>query len=781
MSENALCPRCKSPLPVKRLAGLCPVCVRRVAFAGDPAAIYTPPGKWQPPTVAELSALLPGGAYSVEEFIGRGGMGAVYRGSQLRLQRTVAIKVMRRGDDGDAAFVERFRREALTMAKLSHPNIVNVIDCGEAGADLLFIVMEFVEGTDLMKVIRSGGVTQELALALMPQICDALQFAHERGIVHRDIKPSNILLTREGRIKIADFGLARPVDHGDTRTRTGEGLGTPEYAAPEQLKSGDSVDHRADIYSLGVMLYQMLTGQIPRGAWQLPSKASSVDVRWDEIVTQAMQNDPGERYETAVALKRSVVRIAASAPAPRGKSPRRQKVEALLVFGMPLFALVVIGTAALMNYFRTDKKLPISSPTPPDDKPHIELNGDLRFRGHRYRLVSGQHSWEFARGQAERMGGYLATVTSREEADAIDGAFGRALLERHRSVWLGGFRPDPKGPWQWVTGEKFEFTDWTSGVGGVDLPNARILLWRSTESATRLGWFAWQPLEMDRYGSESWRGYIVEWSNPEPPAPPAAKSRVTATRDEPFKNSLGMRFVPVTKTVEGREVLFSIWETRRSDYAEFASARPGINGEWRDIPGLAMEPQHPVLMVNWEDATLFCQWLTDTERAKGVIGAGDTYRLPSDLEWSTAAGLRDEIGASPRERGKVLGEFAWGGAWPPPAGAGNFAGEDTPVGAPLLAGNPIAGYRDGFPTTAPVGSFAANALGIFDLSGNATEWCGDLFGPGESRAFVRVLRGGGWHEGEQGVRGLRLGFRYDGESLRRRPSRGFRVVLEVAR
>jgi serine/threonine protein kinase len=752
-----------------------------VALAGNLDEKDTVPAKWQPPSVDELAALLPNGAYSVEAFIGRGGMGAVYKGQQLRLQRTVAIKLMRRDDDADAAFVERFEREALVMAKLSHPNIVNVIDCGEAGPGLLYIVMEFVDGTDLMQVIRAGGMTQEMALSLVPQICDALQFAHERGIVHRDIKPSNIVLTREGRIKIADFGLARPVDHGDTRTRTGEGLGTPEYAAPEQLNSGDSVDHRADIYSLGVMLYQMLTGQLPRGAWLPPSKSASVDARWDEIVTQAMQADPGARYETAVALKSSVARIASPAPVSRGRSLRRQKVEALLVFGMPAFALVGIGVAALVSNFRTDKEVSSPPPPPPDDKPLIELNGDLLFRGHRYRFVPGQHSWEFARAQAERMGGHLATITSREEADAIDGAFGRALPERHRSVWIGGFRPDPKGPWQWVTGEKFEFTDWTTGRGDVTVANARTLLWRRTEDRAKLGWLSWQPNDADKSGSESWRGYIVEWESAEMPPLPSAKSPVVAMKDAPFQNSLGMRFVPVTKTSTGAAVLFSIWETRRADYAEFAAQKKDANPDWQKPDGLPEEPQHPVVMMNWEDATLFCQWLTDTERAKGIIGPADIYRLPTDVEWSTAAALAPEPGASPRERAKNLGNFPWGDAWPPPRGSGNYCGEDTPTTAPQLAGSPIPGYTDGFATTAPVGSFAPNVNGLFDMSGNANEWCADLYGPGETRAFVRVLRGGGWFEGTQGNRGLRLGFRYDGESLRRRPGRGFRVVLELAR
>ena len=137
------------------------------------------------------------------------------------------------------------------------------------------------------------------------------------------------------------------------------------------------------------------------------------------------------------------------------------------------------------------------------------------------------------------------------------------------------------------------------------------------------------------------------------------------------------------------------------------------------------------------------------------------------LEWSTAAGLHGESGASPRERGKVLGDFAWGTAWPPPPDAGNFAGEDTPANTPSLAGKPIVGYRDGFAITAPVGSFPANAFGIHDLSGNANEWVADLYGAGDRFRSSRTLRGGGWNEGTNQFPGLRVGFRFEGNTLRR--------------
>lgn len=257
------------------------------------------------PLPEELAKLLPAGAYQVTDFLGAGGMGAVYKGTQIRLKRPVAIKIMRRDVGKDHDFEARFEREAQAMAKLNHPNIISVIDFGEAGPDYLFIVMELVDGTDLMDVIRSKQMTQEMALGLLPQICDALQFAHDHGIVHRDIKPSNIMLTRDGRVKMADFGLAKHFDHAETgfRTQTGTGMGTPDYAAPEQFDPTTSVDHRADIYALGVMIYQMITGALPRGVWRPPSQRAPVSTHWDAVVSRAMQNDPAERYQKASEVK----------------------------------------------------------------------------------------------------------------------------------------------------------------------------------------------------------------------------------------------------------------------------------------------------------------------------------------------------------------------------------------------------------------------------------------------------------------------------------------------
>ncbi|MBX7208744.1 MAG: protein kinase [Verrucomicrobiaceae bacterium] len=295
----------------------------------------TQPSPAQPelPMPDELTALLPGGNYQVEKFLGQGGMGAVYKGTQVRLKRPVAIKIMRRDFGKDYDFEARFEREAQAMAKLNHPNIVSVIDFGEAGPDYLYIVMELVDGADMMDVIRTGRMTQEMALTLLPQICDALQFAHDHGIVHRDIKPSNIMLTRDGRIKMADFGLAKRFDtESSFRTQTGTGMGTPDYAAPEQFDANAPIDHRADIYALGVMIYQMITGALPRGVWKPPSQRAEINPQWDDIVSRAMQSDPKDRYQQASEVKTDVSSIPlaqgrAAGPPAAANGPARTNPE----------------------------------------------------------------------------------------------------------------------------------------------------------------------------------------------------------------------------------------------------------------------------------------------------------------------------------------------------------------------------------------------------------------------------------------------------------------------
>ncbi len=317
-------------LPGGGVAGLCPRCLLQEGgrdYSRGPAATF------EPPSVEWIAGLFP--QLDILGFVGRGGMGAVYKARQKELDRIVALKVLPPDIGCEPAFAERFAREARSLAKLSHPNIVALFDFGSVAVDpaladaaalpagaMFYFMMEFVDGVNLRQLLDHGRVAPREALAVVPQICDALQYAHDQGIVHRDIKPENILLDRLGRVKVADFGLAklvRPVasclspdlpatpDGGLVMegevTVAGQVLGTPRYMAPEQCLRPDDVDHRADIYSLGVVFYQMLTGELPGEEFKPPSRKVQIDVRLDEIVLRAMERKPELRYQQVSEVK----------------------------------------------------------------------------------------------------------------------------------------------------------------------------------------------------------------------------------------------------------------------------------------------------------------------------------------------------------------------------------------------------------------------------------------------------------------------------------------------
>jgi serine/threonine protein kinase len=303
------CPQCGRALASSSTQGLCPACLlRQVAFEsvapGSGLAGFTPPA------AAELAELFP--QFESLELLGRGGMGAVYKARQTSLDRFVALKILPAEANEDPAFGERFQREARALAQLSHPNIVGVHDFGQAGA-YAYLVMEFVDGANLRQLQRGGHLSPSEALAIVPQICEALQFAHDHGIVHRDIKPENILIDTQGRVKIADFGLAKMMRleaGAPDLTLTRHAIGTPQYMAPEQIEKPETVDHRADIYSLGVVFYEMLTGELPIGRFSSPSQRVEVDVRLDEVVLKALEKDPSLRYQQASAFKTRVETVA---------------------------------------------------------------------------------------------------------------------------------------------------------------------------------------------------------------------------------------------------------------------------------------------------------------------------------------------------------------------------------------------------------------------------------------------------------------------------------------
>jgi serine/threonine protein kinase len=339
MDTQRTCPSCGKPLAADAPQGICPECLMKAGFGTASGTEGGRDAGFVPPPVEAIAKLFP--QLEVLELIGRGGMGAVYKARQPGLDRLVALKILPPRAGGDPGFAERFMREARALAKLSHPNIVAVYDFGQvstAGAlpasaadlptgapqpstlnpqpssPLHYFLMEYVDGLNLRQVERAGKLTPPQALLIIPQICEALQFAHEEGIVHRDIKPENVLLDKKGRVKIADFGLAKILGREPQDfhlTVSGQVMGTPNYMAPEQIEHPQAVDHRADIYSLGVVFYEMLTGELPLGRFAPPSRKVQVDVRLDDVVLRTLEKEPERRYQTASEVKTAVETVAA--------------------------------------------------------------------------------------------------------------------------------------------------------------------------------------------------------------------------------------------------------------------------------------------------------------------------------------------------------------------------------------------------------------------------------------------------------------------------------------
>jgi len=270
------------------------------------------------------------GKYIVKRELGRGGMGAVYLAEQPGLGREVAIKELVPSAAADPIALKRFLQEAQVMARFSHPNLVQLHDMEEIGG-FNYIVLEFVRGKSLREWLNRGAIPMPQVFAMMHGVLQALDYAHRHSIVHRDMKPENVLISDEGAVKVADFGIARLTDDsaapGNTATKTGTTVGTPQYMSPEQVASS-KVDGRSDLYSAGIMFYEIVVGQPPFTASeadgpftlmakhvQAPPKPPSVlkpglDMRLEEVILKSLSKRPEERYQTGAEFDEAMAKVA---------------------------------------------------------------------------------------------------------------------------------------------------------------------------------------------------------------------------------------------------------------------------------------------------------------------------------------------------------------------------------------------------------------------------------------------------------------------------------------
>ncbi|MFP4056473.1 MAG: protein kinase domain-containing protein [Candidatus Brocadiia bacterium] len=342
------CPSCRHAFAVPDEAmsgkGRCPHCGQKLDLGRMPRPDDLKPGDTL-------------GACRIEGLLGRGGMAVVYKATQLSLDRTVALKVLPRHFAHNRQFVERFNREASALARLSHPNIVGILDKGAEG-DTYYFVMEYVEGKTLRdRLLREGRIAPEETRAILQGVCAGLEYAHEHGIVHRDLKPGNILLDPNGTPKLADFGIARILGGATTADRqltmAHTVMGSADYMAPEQREDAANVDHRADIYALGVIVYQMLTGQLPVGTFRPASRlVDGLAPSVDRVVRTALAPSPDDRFESVArfrtALTHALSDIAARAHHHRAPQPRRKLPRALATLAVVAALAALAAVAAVL-------------------------------------------------------------------------------------------------------------------------------------------------------------------------------------------------------------------------------------------------------------------------------------------------------------------------------------------------------------------------------------------------------------------------------------------------
>lgn len=365
---------------------LCGACLLRNALDSEPPTpgTHSAPKSRGNPEMAELQKSFPD--FELLSLLGEGGMGSVYMARQLSLDRIVAIKFLHSNLEGDPEFKERFQREAKAMARLSHPNIVNIYDFGSRN-DIYFFIMEYIDGCDLHRLMKSGEVDESLAYSIIGQICNALHFAHEQGIIHRDVKPANIFVDKSGTAKIGDFGLAVFVEQSanSSLTVSGVGMGTPSYMAPEQLTDAKTIDARADIYAFGIVVYEMLTGSVPAGNFPPPThRLNRRNKRLDHAILRAMAQNPNDRTTDVREISKAITS--------RNNKPKPIKITSVLITLLLAVILAAIFAPHLNQpkptLFPKQGKVEVEKLIPPALPLMTDSFAEMRKRGGRLRSWS---------------------------------------------------------------------------------------------------------------------------------------------------------------------------------------------------------------------------------------------------------------------------------------------------------------------------------------------------------------------------------------------------------
>jgi len=668
------------------------------------------------------------GKYTISGEIGKGGMGIVYRGSDPYIGRTVAIKTVRldvlRQESGRDEALKRFLREAQAAGNLSHPNIVTIYDVGEHEG-LIYIAMEYIDGCSLESLLRQGReFTLEEIGRLFAQIASALDYAHGQGIIHRDIKPANILVGRNLKVAIVDFGIART--SASTMTQTGMLMGTPRYMSPEQI-AGKKVDSRSDIFSLGAILYELITRRNPFEGEsittviykimhaELPPLSDfnkNLPPGLERVVRKALARDADLRYATCGELAADLLLCSSEkgkADTIKESAPRAQQTQLLesggqTVFSPPgakhkrtvflLLALFAVLAVAATVIFLTSRRGAV--PVPAESPPAVVHEADTATVERIIPAATGQAP----PGQANDV---PAAAPATVEPVTVEQSTGKPAAKAAE------------------TGPRAAVEKTPAKAAALTAP-AQV-----------------QPVLTPAAPAPNRKGFLegVFFNDTIMVQIPQSYFTIGSPEGEGGTDEHPAHKVFISDFWLGKtEVTFAQFDAFCRDTGR---PLPGDEGWGRG--------GRPVINVSWEGAGSYCRWLSQK--------SGRRFRLPSEAEWEKAA----------REK------YPWG------------------PGDPTASLVNLRGSGDGFAFTAPVGSFPAGAspYGILDLAGNVWEWTADWYDPnyygespgrdprGPAAGLVRSVRGGSWTNGPELVRSAN---RSSESPDRRLNVLGFRVAME---
>jgi serine/threonine-protein kinase len=607
------------------------------------------------------------GRYEIRKELGRGSMGIVYEAHDPRLDRPVALKVLRTDLVSSETFVKRFLKEARAAARLAHPDIVTVYDVDE-DQGTVYIAMELLTGEPLDQLIRAKTFSEKEIVRFGVRMARVLDFAHRNGIVHRDVKPANIIVDPGGGIKITDFGVARIEDpSAPQQTVAGEVLGTPAYMSPEQAL-GHRIDGRTDIFSVGVVLYELCTGVRPyRGdtvsailmaiLHDTPAEPETINAAISpelaRIIMKCMSKEAGERFQNGNALAEALERLDGNEDDVPLRAPRVKKSRRRLAFF--LLSLVALG-----------------------------IGGGLAFRFLFDKGNDGSDRPKLESSPGPSVAGLKSEEPGRKTADARE-------------------KQEPAGK---IPGAEKETKRKSSGPGGnrtADVPKKTVLP-AGGLSVAKMEFVPVPPGVFLMGSPASEKGRVQE----EGPQHEVRITRSFSMGKYEVKVSEFREFVKSTGYRTEAEIRGWAWDLRGNKWEK-------VSGLYWDNPGFIQGEDHPVTCVSWNDAAEFAKWASKV--------TGRSHRLPTEAEWEYAcrAGNRNPYGIGPGDGS--LKNHAWF--------LQNSGGKTHPVGGKL-----------------------PNALGLYDIHGNAREWCLDWYGEyaagasadpsGPPTGAKRVSRGGNW-------------------------------------